>query len=366
MRKLISTIGVLSGVLMLLVLCSGCGSKPPIATEQPDSPKQTQKADDQTQPAQSQPDNKETEQKEERKPDQRTVVSYHPGTQVPAVVKCVSGWDSRSAWTEFFRADGTLERKEGDKGRYVFNYDPTGKHHIHRVWNREDGTVDTVLESPIGGKETRKEFRQDGSLSKFIEYPSDKLQQITAYRPDGKTVWWTEEQREVGSSLHYKSTMKLNFDHAGKPVKWTIERELAYPDRMSSNGPAKWLATETYKRVDGTVLYKLTWYYSFNRVTTNFERACSLFEEYAADGKTLVRQIKRDVSPTASGIFPVTYAMHVEEGKTTQRWCRDDETVERELIQHEDGRRQLRLYDRKDNIRPEIPALTARQFGFWW
>ena len=365
MRKVISTIGGVLSVLMLLVLCPGCGSP----TDPPDSTKAT--TTNQTQPGQSQQEpspgsESEKTNERERKPDQRTVVSYHPGTQVPAVVKCVSGWDGRTEWTEFLRADGTLERQEGPNGKYVYSYDPTGKHKIHCVWKRDDGTVETVDDSPVGSLKTRKELRQDGSLSKFIEYPADKLELITAYRPDGKTVWWTEEQHELGF-VRYKSTLKVNFDNAGKPVKWTIERDLAYPDTMSSRGPEKKLATETFKRADGTVLYKMNWFYSYNAVSHDFERVCGFFEEYAADGKTLIRQIKRDVSPTASGIFPVTYQMRVENGKITQRWCREDETVERELIQHEDGRRQLRLYDRKDNFRVEIPALIARQFGvFGW
>jgi hypothetical protein len=361
MTKYFLSIGVLCGVLVL----SGCGSTEPVGTSNlPANPTQTQKNKDQTQQsAQSKPDEKETKEPE-RKPDQRTVISYHPGTQVPAVVKCVSGFDGRTEWTEIFRADGTLEREEyGSK--YVGTFDATGKHRIRRVWKRDDGSVATVVDRPIGGKETRKELRTDGSLLRFTEYPNDKTELTTAYRPDGKTIWWTEEQHEI-ATFHLKSTLKVFFDHAGKSVKWTIERDLEYPDSMSSNGPAEKLSTEIFKRANGTVLYKLTWYYSFNHVSTDFERACSLFEEYAADGKTLVRQIKRDVSPTRSGIFPTTYEMRVENGTTTKRWFRADETLERELIEHEAGRRQLRLYDRKDNVRPETPpALMARPFGFW-
>lgn len=362
MRRFLSVGSAIVCVALVLSLGSCDKAKPHI---QVDSPKSTATQPDRNKPGPEAKSSETPSRRPERKPDHKTVVSYHADGKVPAVVKCVSGFDEKTEYVEFYRPDGTLERVEGTG--YEYSYDPTGKHAVRRVWKYSSGKVSTVDESPVGGKTTRKELREDGSLRQTVEYPCESQELITAYRPDGTTVWWTEERNKVPGGFWHNSTLKLRFDHAGKPVNWTLERELRYPNAMSSQGPALDLATETVKRANGTVLYKLRWSISYSRATHDFEHVCGMLEEYAADGKTLVRRIERNVAPSVSGEFPVTYELLVEPDVTVIRWYRADGTLERELTRHQDGRQQLKLFNSKDNFRlGTLPSVMEKQFGFNW
>lgn len=368
MKKLVLALLACAVLTLLLVSSGPTENKSVVEETKIDSRKQTTPAKDQHEPK-AQQANKAEPEKEQSKPrpaDTRTTVSYHSDGTTPAVVKCVSGFDKKTEWTEYYRPDGTLEREEFPGSRYVGTFDSTGKHAILRQWKYEDGGI-TQEDHPVGGKRTRKEFRPDGSLRQFIEYPSDKQEVITTYGTDGKTVWWTEERNEV-SSAAYKSTIKIHFDPSGKRVNWTLERDLCYPDELSSNGPAQDLATDIVKRADGTVLYKFNWCYTFSRAVGpigDFIRVCKAFEEYAADGKTLVRRIERNVEPSTTGDFPVTFEMRADDDATVSRWYRADGTLERELTKQQNGRLQVKLFSSKENIKPSaLPKIMERQFGF--
>jgi|AGTN01.1.fsa_nt_gi hypothetical protein len=140
---------------------------------------------------------------------------------------------------------------------------------------REDGTTGLISDETKG---VFQQFRLDGkSLHSEFFFTADGGQRAVYYRRDGKTVWVEKDE---------KHNARVYFDLSGKPVDLRFTRELAITESfgMGPDSEPVLYAYDNYHRQDGTLAYKQSWYFKWDKELGSTVHALGKVVVYDASG----------------------------------------------------------------------------------
>jgi hypothetical protein len=199
---------------------------------------------------------------------------------------------------EYYRTDGTLEQEKvvfpGETmdssvaTKYIVRkYDDVGKDIVEQRNYRADNTLSSLSDK---ANHTLTQFRRDGKTLRCVQTYDGENYYLTYYRLDGKTVWWVYD--------YSQNSCKTFFDREGNNFEREFTRRYLFSNVfvMGSGDPPKPLCEDSYKRADGTLEYRQTWYRVF--INNAFVDCLAELEVFSEDGQSVINKIVFEPRPS--------------------------------------------------------------------
>ncbi len=272
---------------------------------------------------------------------------------------------------EYFREDGTLEhdrlvQPNANLGGGVYvkvrlRYFNAQNEEVEERYLREDGTVGVVIDMRTNHFQ---QFRRDGKTLRFEQVSvGDKGLRRIWYKRDGKTVWM-----ETGTD----GNTHVSFDLSGNPVDLNFTREAAIGSYgMGPQSEPLLTSYDKYRRQDGTLAYKQTWYARWDKTASHPADTLGAVVLYDATGTHPLAEYTVDLRSASKPRFIKQVLLHRADGMTLLRkyrspGCRLSEDIldaQDKVIEHKDFADTDHFEEAVDEI--VFQGFTRNVWGFY-